>query len=75
MHSNLFVDPLETITNYNIIYLILKMYHLMLILMSSPWAASMKRGGCKFGGSKTGTVLCPKREAVVRSWYPSSKSQ
>ena len=25
----------------------------------------MKRGGCKFGGSKTGDVLCPKRGAVV----------
>ena len=25
----------------------------------------MKRGGCKFGGSKTGAVLCPKRGAVV----------
>ena len=29
-----------------------------------PWL-SMKRGGCKFGGSKTGAVLCPKRGAVV----------
>ena len=25
----------------------------------------MKRGGCKFGGSKTGAVICPKRGAVV----------
>ena len=25
----------------------------------------MKRGGCKFGGSKTGAVLCPNRGAVV----------
>ena len=32
--------------------------------MSGP-LASMKRGGCKFGGSKTGAVFCPKRGAVV----------
>ena len=32
----------------------------MLISRGCPWA-SMKRGGCKFGGSKTGAVLCPKR--------------
>ena len=32
----------------------------MLISGSCPWE-SMKRGGCKFGGSKIGAVLCPER--------------
>ena len=32
--------------------------------MGCAWL-SMKRGGCKFRGSKTGAVLCPKRGAVV----------
>ena len=32
----------------------------MLISRGCPWA-SMKRGGCKFGASKIGAVLCPKR--------------
>ena len=36
----------------------------MLISRGCAWL-SMKRGGCKFGGSKTGAVLCPKRGAVV----------
>ena len=30
----------------------------------------MKRGGCKFGGGKTGAVLCPKRGAVVSQLVP-----
>ena len=38
----------------------------MLFSMSCPWA-SMKIGGCKFGGSKTGAVLCPKRAGTVVS--------
>ena len=33
----------------------------------------MKRGGCKFGGSKTGAVLCPKRGAVVSQLVPKPK--
>ena len=32
----------------------------MLISRGCPWA-SMKRGGCKFIGSKTGAVLCTKK--------------
>ena len=47
----------------------------MLISRGCPWAA-MKRGGCKFGGSKTGAVLCPKREgggAVVSQLVPKLK--
>ena len=31
----------------------------MLISRGCSWV-SMKRGGCKFGGSKTGAVHCPK---------------
>ena len=64
MHSNVFLTPLETIVRYNIIYSIQKNHHLMLISRGCPWEP-MKRGGCKFGGSKTGAVLCPKRGAVV----------
>ena len=33
----------------------------------------MKRGGCKFGGSKTGAVVCPKRGAVVSQLVPKLK--
>ena len=40
--------------------------------MSCAWV-SMKRGGCNFGGSKTGTVLCPKRAAVVLQLIPKLK--
>ena len=36
----------------------------MLISRGCAWL-SMKKGGCKFGVSKTGAVLCPKRGAVV----------
>ena len=46
------------------IYEIQKIHHFMLISRGCAWL-SMKRGGCKFGGSKTGAVLCPKRGAVV----------
>ena len=44
----------------------------MLISRGSPWA-SMKRGGFKFGGSKTGDVICPKRGAVVSQLVPKLK--
>ena len=46
------------------IYVIQKIHHFTLISRGCAWL-SMKRGGCKFGGSKTGAVLCPKRGAVV----------
>ena len=46
------------------IYVIQKIYHFTLISRGCAWL-SMKRGGCKFGGSKTGVVLCPKRGVVV----------
>ena len=46
------------------LYAIQTIHHLMLISRGCAWL-SMKRGGCKFGGSKTGAVLCPKRGAVV----------
>ena len=36
----------------------------MLISRGCPWA-SMKRGGCKFGGSKTGAVHGQKEGTVV----------
>ena len=46
------------------IYVIQKIHHFRLISRGCA-RLSMKRGGCKFGGSKTGAVLCPKRGAVV----------
>ena len=46
------------------IYVIQKIHHFTLISRGCAWL-SMKRGGCKFGGSKTGAVLCAKRGAVV----------
>ena len=46
------------------IYVIQKIHHFTLISRGCAWL-SMKRGGCKFGGSKTGAVLCLKRGAVV----------
>ena len=33
----------------------------------------MKRGSCKFGGSKTGAVLSPKKGAVVSQLIPKLK--
>ena len=44
----------------------------MLISRGCPWA-SLKRGGCKFGGSKPGAVLCQKRGAVVSQLVPKLK--
>ena len=41
----------------------------MLISKGCPWA-SMKRGGCKFGGSKTGAVHGQKGGAVVSQLVP-----
>ena len=46
------------------IYVIQKIHHFTPISRGCAWLA-MKRGGCKFGGSKTGAVLFPKRGAVV----------
>ena len=46
------------------IYEIQKIHHFTLISRGYAWL-SMKRGGCKFGGSKTGAALCPKNGAVV----------
>ena len=48
----------------------------MLISRGCPWA-SMKRGGCKFGGNKTGAVNCQKKRegggAVVSQLVPKLK--
>ena len=33
----------------------------------------MKRGGCKFGGSKPGAVVCPQMGAVVSQLVPKPK--
>ena len=48
------------------IYVIQKIHHFTLISRGCVWL-SMKRGGCKFGGSKTGAVLCPQRGGAVVS--------
>ena len=44
----------------------------MLISRGCPWA-SMKRGGCNFGGWKTGAVNGQKGGAVVSQLVPKLK--